>query len=243
MSEEKGLENYRVASWATILNYFLNNTVLLLRFGSPIGNATPILSNNTIVTYIFAHASLSLTLQLIALQMSIFFRVHTPPVQSNKILQIPSFFSAFSKPKPIHHHHHHNLLPLCQMILLPNRLHQHFQRLHLPFGQQSKFRAKEHEMFKTRIQMRSHLQCLQRAEEAAVYDAVNAEQAAKDLAAQRGERRRLEDAEGLGLVVVVGEFRLVVDLIGDPLEDAFDVDRGRDGDGLLLLLLLWRRWL
>ena len=50
------------------------------------------------------------------------------------------------------------LLPtLTQMILLTNWLHQHLQRFHLPFGQQSKFRTKEHKMFKTCIQMWCHL--------------------------------------------------------------------------------------
>ena len=50
------------------------------------------------------------------------------------------------------------LLPtLTQMILLTNWLHQYFQWFHLPFGQQTKFRTKEHKMFKTCIQMWCHL--------------------------------------------------------------------------------------
>merc|ERR1719416_266947 len=55
--------------------------------------------------------------------------------------------------------------------------------------------------------MRSHLQRLQRPEEAAVYDPVHAKQPTEDLAAQRRELRGLEPPQRLRLVVVVGELR------------------------------------
>mmetsp|Transcript_17741 Transcript_17741/g.36964 ORF Transcript_17741/g.36964 Transcript_17741/m.36964 type:complete len:313 (+) Transcript_17741:321-1259(+) len=123
----------------------------------------------------------------------------------------------------------HFLLSLGQVVLLPNRLDQDLQRLHLPLGQQSELRAKEHEVLETRIQMRRHLQRLQGPEEGAVNDAVDPKEPAEDLAAQRRELRRLKDPERLGLVVVVGELGLVVDLVGDPLQHLLDVHRRRHG--------------
>ena len=61
------------------------------------------------------------------------------------------------------------------MILLPYRLDQDLQRLHLPLWQQTKFGTKEHEVFKTRIQMGCHLQCLQGPEETTVDDSIDSE--------------------------------------------------------------------
>ena len=47
--------------------------------------------------------------------------------------------------------HCSTLLSLTQMVLLPYRLNQDFQWLHLSFRQQTKFRAEEHEVFETGI--------------------------------------------------------------------------------------------
>lgn len=119
-----------------------------------------------------------------------------------------------------------------QIVLLPDGLYQHLERLHLPFRQQPKFGAEEHEMLETSIEMGCHPQRFERSKETRVNNAIHTEQPPKDLSAEGSKLRRLEDAQSLGLIVVVGEFGLVVNLLRYPMQYLFDVNRSRNADGL-----------
>ena len=122
-------------------------------------------------------------------------------------------------------------LALAQVILFPYRLHQNLEGLHLPLRQQPELGAEKHKVLEARVQVRRHLQCLERPEEAAIYDPVNPEEPPEYLPAKCSELRRLEHPQSLGLIVVVGKFGLVIDLVGYPLQNLLDVDRGGDRDG------------
>mmetsp|Transcript_39458 Transcript_39458/g.85088 ORF Transcript_39458/g.85088 Transcript_39458/m.85088 type:complete len:326 (-) Transcript_39458:132-1109(-) len=116
------------------------------------------------------------------------------------------------------------------MILLPYRLHQNLQRLHLPLRQQPKLRTKEHKMLKTRIQMRRHLQRLQRPKETTVNNPVHPKKPPKNLPAKRRKLRRLKNPQRLRLVVIVRKLGLVINLIGDPLQHLLDVHGSAHAD-------------
>mmetsp|Transcript_18815 Transcript_18815/g.40792 ORF Transcript_18815/g.40792 Transcript_18815/m.40792 type:complete len:202 (-) Transcript_18815:125-730(-) len=117
------------------------------------------------------------------------------------------------------------------MILLSNRLHQNLQRLHLSLRQQPKLRTKEHEMLKTSIQMRRHLQCLQRPEETTINNPIDPKQATEYLSAQGCKLWSLKHTQRFRLIIVIGELRLIVDLIRYPLKHFFDVHGRRNTDG------------
>jgi len=131
------------------------------------------------------------------------------------------------------------------VVLFSYGLDQDLQRFYLSLREQAEFCAEEHEVLESRVEMRRHVQGLECAEEAGIDDSVHAKKATENLATERGELRSLEDAQGLGLVVVVWEFALIVDLLRYPRENLLDVDRGGDGDGVARLIgpsVLHARW-
>mmetsp|Transcript_18850 Transcript_18850/g.54338 ORF Transcript_18850/g.54338 Transcript_18850/m.54338 type:complete len:204 (-) Transcript_18850:662-1273(-) len=123
-------------------------------------------------------------------------------------------------------------LLLGQIVLLPDGLHQHLERFDLPFRQQPKLGAEEHEMLETGVEMGCHSQRFEGSEETRVNNAIHAEQPSEDLSAEGGKLWRLEDAQGLGLIVVVGKFGLVINLLRYPMQHLFNVNWGRNADGL-----------
>lgn len=111
------------------------------------------------------------------------------------------------------------------VVLFLDRLDQDLQRLHFSLWQEPKLGAKEHKMLEARVQVSGHIQCFERTKEAGVNDAIDTKQASEDLSTQGRELRGLEDSQGLSFIIVIWEFRFIVDLICDPPQNLFNIDR------------------
>lgn len=78
--------------------------------------------------------------------------------------------------------------------------------------------------------MRRHLQRLQRPKKTTVNNPIHSKKPPKNLPAKRRELRRLKNPQRLRLVVIIRKLRLIINLIGDPLQYLLDVYRSAHGD-------------